>query len=338
MSKFQSKIVLSGRNDLSEVIPLPIPFVVQIDPANVCNFKCKFCPSGNEQLRKKNGQLREIMNFDLFKRIIDNLTEFDAQIKCIKLWKDGEPLLNHHIGEMIKYIKLKEVSEKVELTTNGYLLNQNLSDKLIESGLDRIIISIEGITKEKYSEVSGVDIDFDGFLKNIRYLFEHRNKCIVHVKIVDTGLTQEDKDTFFKLFNGICDEYFIEKVVPCWPGFENDCIHEGEVNVWGRELVKKEVCPLPFYFMSINANGNVGVCCNDWEQKILLGNVKEKTLKEIWNGDELRKFQILQLLKKRRSHDVCKQCMYPDYVSVDYLDDVSEKVFEESFKKKVNKK
>lgn len=319
MSKIKSKLS-TNRRDLSKILPLKTPYVVQIDPSSRCNFKCKFCPAGRTD---KENDMRTIMKLDLFKKIIDGLSCFDDKIKTIKLWKDGEPLLNCNISEMIKYAKGKRVSEKIELTTNGYLLNEQLNYKLIESGLDKIVISIEGLNEEDYSKNSGVEIDFNKLVKNIKDLYCNKKQCTIHIKIIDIDLSENYKKKFFQMFNDISDEMFIEKAIPCWPDFEDDSITHKLLNVWGKSVESKEVCTLPLYSLVVNANGKVSMCCNDWQQKIIVGDANKETMKEIWNKGEVIKFHILQLSKKRKSIPICSRCMYPDYVAVDNIDDSS---------------
>lgn len=315
MSVIKSKIAVN-RNDLSKVLPLRTPYVIQIDPASKCNFKCKFCPTSKDS----NNKNRTIMQFKLFKKIIDGLVDFDDKIKVLKLWKDGEPLLNKNICEMIKYAKEQEIVEKIEMTTNGYLLNKQLNYNLIKSGLNKIIISVEGLNEADYLRNSGVKINFDEFIENIKHFYENRKNCIVHVKMIDIGLDEDSKEKFYKLFGDISDEMFIEKAIPCWPNFDDENIDHNLLNVWGKNLEKKDVCALALYSMTINSNGRVTMCCNDWEQKIIVGDVNIQNIKEIWNSNKVREYQIMQLSHNRRAIPVCSQCMFPDYVAVDNID------------------
>lgn len=315
MAEIKSKLS-TNRNDLSKVLPLKTPYVIQIDPSSKCNFKCKFCPTS-----KDNDEKRTIMSFELFKKIINELVCFDDKLKVIKLWKDGEPLLNKDIPEMIKYAKEKEIAEKIEITTNGYLLNEQLNYKLIESGLDKIIISIEGLNEEDYLRNSGVKINFNQFIKNIKHLYDNKKQCVVHVKIIDVSLSEECKEKFFNLFNNISDEMFIEKAISCWPDFEDESISHNALNVWGSDIEKKEICSLPLYSLVVNANGKVSMCCNDWQQKLVVGDVSNQSLREIWDSTKVKEYQILQLSKKRKLSYVCSQCKYPDYVCIDNIDE-----------------
>ena len=106
----------------------------------------------------------------MFKKIVDDICEFDEPIKVLRLYKDGEPLLNPHFVDMIKYAKEKGCCDRVDTTTNAALLTHDLSLKIIEAGLDRINISIEGMTEDQYMEFSGAKIDFKKLVDEIDFL------------------------------------------------------------------------------------------------------------------------------------------------------------------------
>ena len=321
MSVYKAKINTNGRHDLVNEIPLSTPYVIQIDPANICNFKCRFCPTGVLKSGiSGNSKQKGLLDFEVLKKVINDLSGFDSAIKCVKLWKDGEPLLNPNLADMIKYVKCSGMVEKIELTTNGSLLTPELSHEIVEAGLNRIIISLEGLSSQYYSTVAGVKIDFERLIEQITILFSYRKSCTIHVKMIDTGICEREKNTFLSLFSPIADELFVEKAVPCWPGFDNIKANAADQNVWGETLIKKEVCPLPFYSMAININGDVSMCCNDWQQKIIAGNIINDTLPHIWRSEATHKFQLLQLEKKRKQHPICSLCSYPDYVAIDVID------------------
>lgn len=107
---------------LAKALPLSAPQNVMIDICNVCNFKCTFCPTGDAELLKSVGRPIGMMDYALFTKIIDDLKVFDGKITYVSLHKDGEPLLNRKIGEMIKYAKAAKVAANVEVTSNASLL------------------------------------------------------------------------------------------------------------------------------------------------------------------------------------------------------------------------
>ena len=90
------------------------------------------------------------MDFDLFKNVIDQIAQFDSNLKTLRLNKIGEPTLNKHLPEMIKYAKKTNKINWIDFATNGSKLNNEFSEKIIESGVDRINISLEGISEEDY--------------------------------------------------------------------------------------------------------------------------------------------------------------------------------------------
>jgi len=111
-AKISPRINLQGRTKLEEIIPLTTPFVIFVDPADCCNFYCKFCPTGDRNLMKRVSRPFKVMDYLLYKKIIDDICEFDKPIKVLRLYKDGEPLLNPMFAEMIKYAKDKKCAEK----------------------------------------------------------------------------------------------------------------------------------------------------------------------------------------------------------------------------------
>ena len=103
------RIDLDNRTKLDKVIPLSTPFIINVDPSDKCNFQCKFCPTGDRVLmRNTPGRNFGTMSLDLFKKIVDDICDFEQPIKVLRLYKDGEPLLNKNFGEMIRYAKLKK--------------------------------------------------------------------------------------------------------------------------------------------------------------------------------------------------------------------------------------
>ena len=308
-AEIKPRIELENRTKLEEVIPIDTPFLVFLDPSDICNFQCKFCPTGNRTLIKKINRNSRLMDFDLYKKIIDDLCEFEKPIKVLRLYKDGEPLLNPKFADMVRYAKERGCALQVDTTTNGSLLNPKKNLELIEAGLDRIYISLEGLSEEFYKEFAGYKIKFDKFVENIRHFYEHKKNCLVCVKIVGDGLSEEEKDRFFNIFGDIADRIFIEHVAPCWPKFEmQDVVPNSEVGIYGQEIREVDVCPYIFYSLSINSDGKVSLCFLDWSRELIVGDVKTESFKDIWNSETLFDYRRMHLLKKRKDHPICAVC------------------------------
>lgn len=324
------RIELENRTQLEEVIPIEVPFLVFVDPADICNFQCKFCPTGNRELIKKIKRNSGFMDFDLYKKIIDDLCAFDQPIKVLRLYKDGEPLLHPKFTEMVRYAKERGCALQVDTTTNGSLLNPEMNMDLIEAGLDRLHISLEGLSEKSYREFAGYKISFNQFVENIRHFYEHRGKCLLCIKIVGDDLSDAGKENFFDIFGDIADRVFIEHVAPCWPRFEmNDVVPNTEVGIYGQEIRKVEVCPYIFYSLSINSDGKASLCFLDWSRKLIVGDVKTQSFKDIWNSEALFEYRKMHLLKKRNGNSICGVCGQLSHCLPDNIDPFSEMLLEQ---------
>ncbi|MFX1363490.1 MAG: radical SAM/SPASM domain-containing protein [Promethearchaeota archaeon] len=324
--KIKPRIDLKNRTKLETVIPLKVPFIIFVDPSDLCNFKCKFCPSGDIFLMKEVGRSLNTMDFDLYKKIIDDICEFEKQIKVLRLYKDGEPLLNPRFVDMVKYARKKKCAERIDTTTNASLLNPKLNLEIIEAGLDRINISIEGVNEKQYLEFSNFRIKFDKFVNNIRHFYENKNEnCEVIIKINGDTISDEDKLKFYEIFGDIADGVFIEHIMSCWPEFElKDVEVNQEYGIYGQKIKEVMVCPYVFYSFSINSDGSVSACFLDWSRKLIIGDARKESVKDIWNGEKLLKYQKMFLRKERKQHSVCKNCGQLSHGLPDNIDDYAE--------------
>ena len=273
------------------------------------------------------------MDYDLFRKVIDDLRKFPEPLKMLRLAANGEPLLNKRLPEMIEYAR-GGVTQWIEFVSNASLLTPELNRKLVSAGLDRIRISIEGIGEEQYYEMSGVKIDWNKFVANIKDLYEHKGNCEIYIKTVDAAVdTEEKREKFFSTFGDICDKISIEHVIPIWTGYDEiyqDFDIETAEGLHGHAVKELDVCPFPFYSFVINPDGEVTVCCNDWERKISMGNVTSESVYDIWNGEKYHNFLLGMLEKGRKeNHPVgCAKCQYPCFDAVDDLDSYREIVLE----------
>lgn len=324
------RIDTKNRTKLETVIPLNTPFVLFIDPSDMCNFRCSFCPTSDRKLMKEVKRPLKSMNFELFKKIIDDLDEFENPIKVVRLYKDGEPLLNPNFSKMIKYAKESKKVLKIDTTSNASLLNKELSLEMIEAGLDRINISVEGVNSEQYKNFSKYNIDFEKFVENIAFFYEHKKQCEVVVKICGDTLTQKQKDFFIKTFEPISDGAYTEHIMSCWPEFElKDGLKQNEnYGIYGQEIKEVLVCPYVFYSMSINSDGKVSVCYLDWAKKMIIGDVNTQSVKDVWLGNTMKEYQRMFLKGDRKTHPICKNCAQLSHGMPDDIDKFANQLIE----------
>ena len=319
------------RTRLETVIPLETPFELQLAVASICNFKCIFCPcSLKNEFRKKNFE-KGIMDFKLYKKVIDDLDEFPEKIKILRLMREGEPLLNKKFPEMVRYAKKKQPTVRVDTTTNASLLTPELSDAIIDSGLDKIGISLQGMSAETCKRISGVDVDFEKLVENIIYFCKNRKNCKVFIKVNDIGVNESEREEFFRLFAQYADEMFIERIIPAWPNFDVSHVKEDDgLGYYGKPVLKTpvKICTIIFYRFVIDFIGNVNACLCDWEQKTNFGNVKDQSLYEIWNGKKFNDFRRMHLKGERRGNILCSKCKVLEYCEPDIVDDYAEMLLE----------
>lgn len=318
---------IEERIRLEESIPLTTPFAILIEPTNLCNFTCKFCPTGNSELLKSVSRPRGVMDYNLFVKVINDIKMLDKKLKKLYFYKDGEPLLNKDLVRMIKYAKDNDVALDYRLTTNGSLFNKKLNLLLIESGLTNITISIYAVSGQGYRNLCKTNIDYEKMVENITHLYKNRRQCYINVKIIDVGLPNYEKQKFMNDFGNISDSIHIDNLMGWSLSSLKDFTlgRNSTSSPDGRDLVIKNVCPLPFYSLSVNYNGTVSICCVDWSHFTVIGDLKREHLLDIWNGNKLFEFRRMHLLEERHNNRACKDCQYrstlPDNID-DYARDI----------------
>jgi MoaA/NifB/PqqE/SkfB family radical SAM enzyme len=308
------RITTENRTRLETVIPLATPYVIFIDPANVCNQKCSYCPTGHPDLLKDTARRPTVMDFRLYEQILYQCEDFPDKIKTLRLYKDGEPLLNPNFADMIAYAKDAGKFIQIDTTTNGLLLNQEVNKQIVHAGLDRINISVpKGYDSEYLANVADLFVTaFDGM-----HIF---------AKIAGDYLTEDERHRFLEDFRPITHDCAIEHTAPCWPGFDVDQINL-DVGVYGQPLQgEPQVCPYIFYQMAVNADGTVSRCFLDWSYRHIMGNLRSEHIMDVWNG---RIFSVLRednLRMLRHCLMSCCDCQQLKYGMPDNIDPYAEEL------------
>ena len=302
--------ISKNRTKLEEVIPLETPFIMFVEPSDMCNFQCKFCPTGDRDMIKTiKGRNHGSMSMDIYKKLIDDASTFPDKLKVLRFFKDGEPLMNKNLPEMVRYAKEKKVADFVDTTVNGSLFTHEMSDRLIQSGIDQINISIEGTSSEEYKEFSKYDGSFEKFYSNIKYLCDHSGDCHILVKINEDVISAESKQRFLDLFGPIADGVALEHTISCWPDYELTKVEPNKnVGIYGQAITSVDVCPYIFYSIAVNSNGTVSLCFLDWARNLIIGNIENESIVDIWNGDLINEYRIDFLLGNRKDHSFCGKC------------------------------
>lgn len=309
-AKIEPRINLNDRTPLETVIPLKTPFVIFVDPSSGCNFKCTYCPTGHLDLIKDTGRFQGILKLDLFKKIIDDISEFEENIKVLRLYKDGEPFLNKNLHLMTKYAKDSGKIDYIDTTTNAALMTPEKLEPVLEAGMDKINISIDGMDNEKYLEFVKTKVNFQKIIDNVKWLYENKGNTEVVVKIPGDILSEEDKKNFYETFGNIADRIFIENFAPCWPEFDVEK-HTGikiTEGIYQNKIQDTDTCPYIFYSYSVNSDGHVSSCFLDWQRKLVIGDVRKESMKEIWNSKKMNQLRLLHLNGNRKKCSTCGSC------------------------------
>lgn len=337
MAAIRKNLINENRVRLEEVCPLDMPFSISVDPCNLCNFKCEFCAiqSSGKTLNFKNQR----MEMELFVKFISDIKNTQKKLKMLRFAANGEPFLNPHLVEMIAYAKEMEVTEYMETVTNGSCFHPMLNERLVNSGIDRIRISVEAINAEGYLKLAHHKLDFEKYIENIADLYQRsRNKCEIYIKTVDAAVDTKEKEVqFYALFENICDQICVDNIIPLWSDFEElsqrfDIKHTGLHN---QSVKKLNVCPYSLYSCVISPDGDVTACCADWERKFVIGNIQREDFWDIWNGSRMREFWIQQLEGRRFENELCSRCLLPEYDCVDDIDEVADTILDKIYKSNI---
>ena len=226
---------------------------------------------------------------------------------------------------MIEYIKKNGVAKVCEVVTNALLLMHKLSKDLIDSGLDRLCVSIQGVSENKYKEICQVKIDYDKLISELTYFYHYsRGKCKVHIKTVDIALDKGEAEVFYQQYGNIADTINIDNVVPAFRNIDYSEMLEGNnIGLYGEPLGHRLVCPTVFYTLYILANGKVTTCCTP-PYPIFLGNIADESILNMWNGKKHIAFLKYQLEGKRSEHPICQKCVLPNMTNM-HEDDLDER-------------
>lgn len=320
----------SGYNDrvpLKDAVPLQTPFTLNVFPTNACNFKCSYCVHSMGITRFEaypHMKGKPNMSLDTFRNIVEQAGRFKDKCKLLSFMGHGEPLINKDLPEMIRIAKRADIAQRIEIITNGLLLNKDMADDIIDAGVTNVRVSLQGLSSQKYLEVSGVESNFNEFLENLKYFHEAgaKNGAHLFVKVLDCSLNPGEEEAFYEMFGPISSRMFIEFVKPVYDGVEQtQGLNNLTTDRYGNEHKERFVCPLPFFTLSIWPNGDVAPCDAIYKP-LLLGNVNRDDLVEIFMSDMNNRFRLQLLNNEKPTMEGCAKCCAPNDVSteLDVLD------------------
>ena len=277
-----------------------LPNNVFIELAMACNLRCEMCPVP-KNMELMGGRARAVMKPDVFRRV---LAQLSGRRYSLCLNQLGEPLLNKHVVDYVKWAKAD--GHHVGFYTNGTLLNQLLADRLLDAGLDYIVFSIDGATKETFERIR-LGAKFEPTIKNIRYFCEaakaRKSACGVQVHMIVSDLTEHEKEAFQEFWRG----YAETRLIPLddWAGQLKLPEKFGRPRT-SKSKGERYPCDLLWTALYISAEGNVLYCCHDYKKESGLPSIMEEDLLKIWDthmSEERKKH-----LTKRYVSAPCRDC------------------------------
>ena len=298
---------------LKKPIQWGLPVSISFEPTTSCNLRCPECPSGLRAFTRPTGMLQK----DFFRETIDDIHE---HILYLIFYFQGEPYLNPAFLEMVKYASTKKIYTAT--STNAHYLTDEAAKKTVESGLDRLIISIDGITQDVYKQYR-VGGQLDKVVEGTKNIVKWRKQ-----------LNSKTPFIFFQFLVVKPNEHQIEEIKKLAAEIGVDEVRFKTAQVYDYETDPNELIPTIDKFSRYKKDGNgntipktklanecwklwhsnvitwdglVVPCCFDKDAMHQLGNLKNESFKKIWFNSNYKQFRK-ELMKGRRNIDICANC------------------------------
>ncbi|MFP6888555.1 MAG: radical SAM/SPASM domain-containing protein [Nitrospinota bacterium] len=288
------------------------PFgVYNVELTNRCPFKCVMCPRTNNMTRETG-----LMDLSVYKKVIDELIvvnpKFVARKKPLWLQGFGESLVHPEFDKFMSYGVEKGIN--IGLSLNPLMMTEKVRRRIIKASPLSLLISLDGHDDESFFKVRGIKNAYEKSKDNLLRFFEmnkeNGRKIKIDLHMIGFPLNNksyEKMKNFWGNLDGI--DNFIHRNFSTWDGGAND------VNsLVGRDVAnepaptkRKVTCRKPWWQMTVQWDGSVSPCCLDYNNKLVLGNVKDQTLTEIWNGPRMKELRR-EFLSGMVTNPLCRTC------------------------------
>jgi radical SAM protein with 4Fe4S-binding SPASM domain len=289
-----------------------LPISISIEPTTSCNLRCPECPSGLRSFTRPTGMLQQ----DLFKNVIDQLA---PTLSYLTFYFQGEPYLHPQFLPMVKYASEKGIYTAT--STNAHYLKDEAAQQTVESGLDRLIISIDGTSQDTYQSYR-VGGDLSKVIEGTKNIIAWKRKLkskTPHVifQFLVVKPNEHQIPEVYKLAKELGVDEVKLKTAQIYD-FENgsdliptqDKYSRYKLNASGKYSIKNSLdnnCWKMWQSCVITWDGKVLPCCFDKDAKYVMGDLTQQTFKEIWLGEKYQQFRST-LFKSRSEIEMCKNC------------------------------
>jgi MoaA/NifB/PqqE/SkfB family radical SAM enzyme len=290
------------RSATSRRVP-EFPRTVQFETHSACNGACVFCPYP----ATAESQPRGFMKRELFEKIVDEVAKHP--VRRISPFLNNEPFLDPDMVQKLRYIRERVPGARIVLTTNGSRLDPQTVDAILERDvLHSLFISFQGVEKEAYEASMRGGLVFEQTLANVENLIERwktaggKRRFRIVVTMVATNQIDLDKAARYWRARGVESQ---------WTALENRGGNVAAANSLAptdRPFGGFGDCTRLFKQAYILFNGDMVLCCTDYTRKMVLGNVGESSIEEVWNGPMAR--SVRRLFAEGRFHAIplCANC------------------------------
>ncbi len=289
-----------------------VPITISMEPTTACNLRCPECPSGLRAFSRPTGNLKS--NF--FRKIIDELYR---ELVYLIFYFQGEPYINPDFLTMVEYAKKKGIYTIT--STNGHFLNDENAKRTIESGLDRLIISVDGTTQEvyeNYRKEGELEVVLQGARNIVKWKKQLKSRTphlIFQFLVVRPNEHQIPE--IYKLAEEIginevklktAQVYDYKMGNPLIPTIEKYArYHRNQDGTYSVKNALLNHCWKLWHSCVITWDGDVVPCCFDKDATHVLGDLKEKSFSDIWQGQAFQAFRR-KIFKGRDQIEICKNC------------------------------
>lgn len=297
-----------------------IPRNVIVETIFGCNANCTMCPINMPTHRKKG-----IMADDVFRSAIDGLAEYAQSIVQIDLFGVGEPFLDGNIADRIRYTKGKGFRD-VGFATNADLMTAELAQRVFEAGLDTLMISLDGMTKEVHESIR-LNTSFPRIVRNVKSAIALRDKNGYRTKFVMRFIRQPVNVHEWESYREYWTRFLSSEKKDLVIGYD---MHSwgGEINIDRgsdcRAVPHDMACHHLFDRLIILNDGSIPVCCSDMHRgQNLLGNIKDSNPVDIFNNSMMRRFRERHKSGKRLQIKMCRACTILESESTRQIEELS---------------
>jgi len=298
---------------------LNFPKYVQIETASSCNARCVMCPV--EDWKREH----TIMQQDTFDKIANEIKDYVDWIERLTIQLDGEPLMDRSLESRIRTLKSAGI-KFVAFATNGSLMTSRRAEGIIKSGVDEVTFSVDGATKETFEKIR-LRLNFDKVVNNILGFVQLRDHMEsdtrVRIRMTIQPANQDEFDDVMSFWRG--------KLGP------NDSVYGKVLHTWGNSdrnyslaegydfaRLNESPCISPWTSLIILTDGRVPLCCCDYNASINLGNVRDSSIKELWQAQKFETIRRAHATQGRNAIPMCVNCTTWDDGAKLFGDDAAE--------------